>query len=264
MASGWALALKNLFFPVFCKQCGVWLLTEESGFFCPTCWEMSPRVKRPFCTICGRPHKGAVGFGTLHNFPCADCRDAKRRYFDRMYGAAVYADSLETAIKLLKFSNRKCLAVPIAGAMAAFAEQEMELDTYDLLTPVPLHRVRQRARGYNQSLLLARELEGTFAPAVVTECLARVRPTHVQSRIRDPKARRANVKGAFAVKEGADVAGKRILLIDDVITTSGTVSECARVLKRAKAARVDILAAALAIPHRDLVERVSQQTEGVV
>jgi ComF family protein len=263
MAGGWALALKNLFFPVFCKQCGVWLLTEENGFFCPTCWEMSPRVARPFCTICGRPHKGAVGFGTLHNFPCADCRDKNRRPFGRIYGAAVYAESLETAIKLFKFHSRKRLAVSIAGVMAEFAEREMELDAYDLLVPVPLHRVRQRERGYNQSLLLARELEGMFAPAVVRECLVRVRPTHVQSRIRDPKARRANVKGAFAVNEGADVAGKRILLIDDVITTSGTVSECATVLKKAKAASVDIFASALAVPHRDLVERIVTRTEGV-
>lgn len=263
MAGDWALALKNLLFPIFCKQCGAWLVTEENRFFCPTCWERSPRVARPFCTICGRPHKGAVGFGTLHNFPCAECRDRKRRPYGRMYGAAVYADALETGIKLFKFHNRPRLADAIGAVMADFAEREMELDAYDLLVPVPLHRVRQRERGYNQSLLLAHVIAPAFAPAAVAECLERVRPTHVQSRIRDPKARRANVQGAFAVKEGATIKGKRILLVDDVVTTSGTVSECATVLKRAGAAAVDIFAAALAVPHRDLRETSATRTEGV-
>jgi ComF family protein len=204
-----------------------------------------------------------VGFGTLLNFPCADCREKKRRPYGRIYGAAIYAESLETAVKLFKFYDRRRLAGPIGEVMADFAEREMELDAYDLLVPVPLHPVRERERGYNQSLLLARKIVAVFSPALVDECLVRVRPTHVQSRIRDPKARRANVKGAFAVKDGAVVSGKRVLLIDDVITTSGTVSECAAVLKRAGATAVDVYAAALAVPHRDLVERAAIRSKGV-
>jgi len=239
-----ALDIKNLIFPIFCKSFGRRLLTEENGFFCPTCWERSPRVERPFCTVCGKPHPGMVGYGSRGNFACAQCREAGARPFRRVYGAARYEDAVAEAIKLLKFSGKRRLAAPLAEMMAEFAENEIECADYDFLIPVPLHKVRQRARGFNQSQLIAQALLPMFPNAQLDESLRRIRPTRVQSRLKDAAARRANIVGAFAV-EGDRLAGKTVLLIDDVVTTGGTIEECAKALRRADVAVVDVFAAAL-------------------
>ncbi len=242
----WTLAVKNLLLPQYCRQCGVRLLTEENNFFCPTCWEMSPAIERPFCTGCGRPHPAMVGLGTRSNFPCANCRDKPNRYIRRTYGAMRYDGAVEEAIKLFKFNGRERLAGPLGALLVDFARREMECGDYDLLVPVPLHKVRQRARGYNQSEWLAREGLAAFPGARLDTSLARIRPTRTQSRLHG-KARQSNVRGAFAVS-GDSVAGRRILLVDDVVTSGGTVTECARALIRAGAASVDVLAVALATP----------------
>jgi len=244
MLASWVLTLKNVLLPMFCKQCGERILTEENTCFCPACWEQSPRVTRPFCTICGRPHTGAVGFGTTSNFPCADCRAAPAPPFHRTYGAAPYQDAVQMAIKLFKFNDRRTLAKPLGAIMVDFAQAEIPVDQYDLLVPVPLHRVRRRERGFNQSELLARELLPIFPNARLDLSLYRIRPTRVQSLTATPAQRKANIAGAFAV-QGDGLKGKTVLLIDDVVTTGVTTGECARALARAGAANVDVFAAAL-------------------
>jgi ComF family protein len=241
----WWLDLKNLFLPVFCRQCAARLMTEENGFFCPTCWEGSPRIERPFCTGCGKPHEAAVGIATRSNFPCAECRTKPNRHVRRIYGAAVYDGPIAEAVKLLKFSDRQRLAGPLADAMAEFAACEMDSAQYTALVPVPLHHVRERERGFNQSLLLAQHLQAVFPNALLDLSLMRIRPTRTQSRLK-AEERAANVRGAFAVEGGA-LQGKTVLLIDDVVTTGGTITECARALKRAGAVEVDVFAAALAV-----------------
>ncbi|HNT87705.1 MAG TPA: ComF family protein, partial [Candidatus Hydrogenedentes bacterium] len=217
--------------PIYCQQCGLRLLTEENTLFCPTCWEMSPRIARPFCTLCGRPHPGAVGFGTRSNFPCAACRERPNRHIRRLFGAAYYDAAIAETIKRFKFRDRPHLAGSLGQLLVEFAEREMERDRYDLVVPVPLHRVRHRLRGYNQSFLLAERVLPVFPRARLDTSLKRIRPTRTQSRL-DEKQRRANVRGAFAVL-GDACGGKRVLLVDDVVTTNSTVTECAATLRRA-------------------------------
>jgi competence protein ComFC len=243
-AGGWGLTLKNLFLPIFCKQCGVRLLTEENGFFCPDCWESSPKIERPFCIKCGRPHERMVGLGERSNFPCAECRDRPNPHIRQIVAPALYASVVETAIKLLKFNGRERLAGPLAEWMRETALQELNPDEYDLVTPVPLHKVRRRERGFNQSELLARGVLPIFPNARLDMSLSRIRPTRTQSRLTGPE-RGTNVRGAFAVI-GPDLGNAKVLLVDDVVTTSETVTECAAALRRAGAYRVDVLAAALA------------------
>lgn len=246
----WQLALQNLVWPEFCRACGVQLLTGENGYFCPACWERSPSVRRPFCTGCGRPHAEMRGFGAQENYPCADCRTKPVPEVGRIFGAMRYEDAVADAIKLLKFHGKTRLASCLAERMADFAAAEIEVGLYDDLVPVPLHTVRQRARGFNQSRLLAERLLPDFSNARLNECLKRIRPTRTQSRL-TPEQRRNNVRGAFAVMDDS-IQGRRILLIDDVVTTAGTVVECARVLRLAGAAQVDVFAAAISAPKTKL------------
>ena len=250
----WALALRNFFLPVYCRACQARMLTEENGFFCPECWASAPWVEPPLCTLCGRPHQRMIALGNAPDFPCAHCREKPNKHIDRVYGVARYHGVIMEAVRLFKFRGRRRLAIPMGAAMAEFAAARMPVDDYDLIVPVPLHRVRLRHRGFNQSLLLAEQILPVFPVAQIDQSLQRIRPTRVQSRLKGPADRAANVRGAFAVV-GDAVKGKTVLLIDDVVTTSGTVTEGARMLKRAGAKRVDVFTAALAyagLHHDDM------------
>ena len=244
----WSLAAKNLFFPIFCQECGRRLLTDENGYFCATCWELAPRIQRPFCTVCGRPHRAAVGLGTRSNFRCGQCFTVgEDRPVRRTYGAARYEGVMEDAIKLFKFHGKQRLAGPLGELMREFAAQELEGERYSMLTPVPLHAVRERERGYNQARLLAEAAVPAFPNAEVVCALRRTRPTRVQSTIHDPRERRRNIEGAFEINPSAPSPSGHVLLIDDVVTTGFTVAENARVLLEAGAETVDVFAPALAV-----------------
>ena len=252
-AAEWTLTVKNVFFPIFCQQCGLRLLTEENGYFCPTCWESSPRIERPFCPVCGKPHPAAVGLGTRSNFRCGPCStQAKPGPCGRVLGAARYDGAVQLAVKLLKFHDKPRLARPLGALMREQAERELDCAEYDCLVPVPLHRVRRRDRGFNQAELLAAEILPAFPNAVLDTSLERTRPTRVQSRLHSEKERWDSVRGAFGLARAASLKGKRVLLVDDVVTTGATIHECATVLKKGGAAIVHVLAAALAVPddHR--------------
>lgn len=241
---GWQLALKNLILPQFCKRCGVRLHTEENGYYCPHCWESSPRVERPWCPGCARPHPRAVGLMQRANFFCADCRARKESPLAAVSAPALYDGAIGDAIKRLKFGKRVRLARPLGELLRDWAAEECAHRVPDLVVPVPLHRVRRRERGFNQAELLAMETLPALPGAALASALIRVRPTRAQSRL-ERAARAANVRGAFAVT-GPDLTGKTVLLVDDVITTGGTLLECARALRRAGAVRVDALTAAVA------------------
>jgi ComF family protein len=152
-----------------------------------------------------------------------------------------YDDSSRQLVLALKHGDRLHLAPTLAQWMRrAGAELLAEAD---LLVPVPLHWTRLFARRHNQAAVLALAIAKAGGPTVSAGCLIRRRRTPSQGR-KSAVARQRNVAGAFALRHPATIAGKRIVLVDDVFTTGATVEECARVLKRAGAARVDVLAVA--------------------
>jgi ComF family protein len=193
-----------------------------------------------------------VGFGELNNFKCKTCRERGSKDFDSLYATVVYEGAAEDAVKRLKFHRKKPLAKLMGEEMVEFARNEMELEQYELVQAVPLHPIRKRERGYNQAELLAAQLANHCATLQLANSLQRIRPTRVQSRISDPKLRRTNMAGAFAVNPSINLNDKTVLLIDDVVTTGGTVSECAKALKRAGAAKVDVLTFSVPIPDQDV------------
>ena len=242
-AGDWGLALKNLLFPVFCQSCGERLLTDENGYFCARCWESSPLVEHPVCPRCGRPHETMLGVVLPNDFLCADCRETPNPHIRHVFSPARFEGSIETAIKLLKFHQRCRLAGPLGLLLSEYIQKEMDVSVYDLVLPVPLHSVRERSRGFNQSRLLVDEILPLFSQSKTDASLQRIRPTKTQSTLPGDQ-RKANIRGAFAVL-GDGCKGKSILLVDDVITTGGTVTECARVLRRAGALHVDVLTVAV-------------------
>ncbi|VUZ84950.1 DNA utilization protein GntX [Candidatus Methylomirabilis lanthanidiphila] len=146
--------------------------------------------------------------------------------------------TMRQAILLLKYGGRRTLGRHLGRLMVETAGRLLDPREFDLLIPVPLHRRRERARGFNQATLLAREVGRGFGLDVDGRVLKRVRATEAQSGGR--REREDNVKGAFAVTRPDRVKDKKLLLIDDVFTTGATAGECARTLLTAGAAEVGV------------------------
>ncbi|HXE75246.1 MAG TPA: ComF family protein [Candidatus Xenobia bacterium] len=165
---------------------------------------------------------------------CGACRQGET-IFDRLRSFGTYDAELRQLIVLLKYNRLRPLAKLLGGWLAAVVQQNPDLAEVDALVPVPLYPKRQRARGYNQAELLARELAKWTRLPVEPGALQRIKDTPSQTGL-TPAQRVENVRGAFAARSKLDL--RRILLLDDVCTTGATLNACARVLKHAGAEEV--------------------------
>jgi len=243
----WKLAIKNILLPCYCIKCGERLITEENLYFCPKCWSNLTYTERPFCSICGVQHPITVGFGTRSNFPCIECRKNPNKYIESIQSPLQYRDMTREVILLFKFYKEKGLAKPFGEILRTWVREEMDTIKFDLIIPVPLHPFRLKRRGFNQSLLLAKEVLPCFPDAELSQTLIRTKPTRSQSTL-SAKERKENIKDAFEVKEPEVVRNKKILLIDDLVTSGATVTECAKTLKKCGAQSVFVLSLARAHP----------------
>ncbi len=191
------------------------------------------------CDRCQRPLSAAV-LASNELALCGPCRQGETD-LDRLRSFGAYDAELRALIVLLKYNGVEPLARLLAGWLALVISQQPELAQVDALVPVPLHRRRQRARGFNQAELVARELSRWTKLPVEPRWLRRIKDTPSQTGL-TPAQREENVRGAFATERKLDSA--RILLLDDVCTTGATLSACARALKQAGAAQVNAVTVA--------------------
>jgi ComF family protein len=202
---------------------------------CAACWRTLSFIAPPFCPRLGIPFAFDPGPGVLSLPAIAD-----PPAYARARAALRYDDVARTLVHQLKYHDRTDLA-PTMGRWMARAGQEL-LEDADILVPVPLHWRRGFSRRFNQSGALARAISRVSGVPVARDALRRVRPTEHQIGL--SRAERAsNVAGAFQVPPArrAMIHGRRIVLVDDVLTSGATTDACARALLRAKAAQVDVL-----------------------
>ncbi len=229
-------AVLDLVLPPLCPVTGEPI--AEAGVLSPAAWERIRFIDAPFCARCGAPF--AIDYG--EGAECGACL-ASPPAFDSARAAIVYDDNSHGLVVALKHADRTELA-PMFGKWLVRAGRALGR-AESVLVPAPLHWRRLAARRFNQAALVgsfaAAELGVRYAPRL----LVRTRATPPQKHLSEA-ARRRNVAGAFAVNEDfrADVEGKPVILVDDVLTTGATLSACSRVLKRAGAARVDALVVA--------------------
>jgi ComF family protein len=202
---------------------------------CAACWAQLSFIAPPFCPKLGIPFVYDPGPGLLSMQAIAD-----PPAYVRARAAVRYDEVAKTLVHALKYQDRTDLA-PTMGRWMARAGQEL-LDEADCLVPVPLHWRRGWSRRYNQSGALARVISLHSGVTVAGNALRRVRPTRQQIGL-SRSERETNVQGAFKVAEDrkADIQGRRVVLVDDVLTSGATTDACARALLRAKAAQVDVL-----------------------
>ncbi len=203
---------------------------------CAECWSKLSFIAPPYCPRLGIPFAHDPGPDVLSMQAIADppaCRRAR--------AAARYDEVAKTLVHALKYQDRTDLA-PIMGRWMARAGREL-LGDADLLAPVPLHWRRAWSRRYNQSGALAQAIVRHSGVAVARDALRRVRLTQQQVGLSRRQRASNDVQGAFRVAPNqiAEVHGRHVALIDDVLTSGATADACARALLRAKAAQVDVL-----------------------
>ena len=231
-------ALLDLLCPPRCLLCGAFTDGDHGQGFCTSCRQELPPLPESHCLICGRPFETTIG--SVHT--CGRCLQKKPAY-ERAGSAGLYEGLLRQAIHRFKYEGRTELARPLAALMAERLEPPFLPPAAELILPIPLHRRRLKARGYNQALLLARALFQPWQDRLRPDLLRRSKWTEPQVNLKGPERRR-NVRQAFSLTDPALVRGRSVMLVDDVFTTGATVEECARVLKRAQASSVLVLTVA--------------------
>ena len=215
-----------------CIVCSRELAKPTRYRICNSCYAKLEVIGDRACLKCGKMLFGEEQY-------CLDCQNHEKE-FDRAIAPLCYSGAAASTIMNLKFHGKKYLAEPMAKWMTdRFLETGL---LADVVIPIPLHPRRKKERGFNQSELLAKEIaEGLHLPLDVSSA-ERVKDTLVSSKLEGGrKAREENMKDAFAVKDDSAIRGKRILLIDDVLTTGTTANELSKELRKAGARKIYVL-----------------------
>ena len=231
-----------------CIFCGKELYTANRLGTCDACLAALPLVGNAFCLKCGKPilpqgsempapisddYDPSVAGQTLYSGYCPTCRNHERG-FDSVRSAFAYVGQVRHVVYRLKYGNARYLAPYLSAYMAdTYFDEPVEVD---MVVAVPLHAKRKRERGYNQAALLAEQLANRLNLPYLPDGLTKVRVTHTQTNL-SFRERQDNLQGAFACGNPA-VQGKRVLVVDDVLTTGATMTEAARALRKAGAVHV--------------------------
>jgi len=229
--------LLDWIFPPRCLHCRRFL--KQNIFLCEACAQEWPSLSPPFCSVCARPFHSAES----ENHVCGECLTAPK-FCARVIAAGIYRGVLHDMMIRFKYRAKEEFSRYLGGKMVA-AIAAVPDSVPDLIVPAPLHPARLRERGYNQANLLAREIGRVLRLPVDSFCVRKVKKTLPQAELRGDE-RRKNLAGAFELKRPEKIAGKDILLVDDVYTTGTTVETLAELLLKKGARKVEALVLARA------------------
>lgn len=226
-----------LVYPQSCQVCGDSVESQSFGIACEKCWQQTQLFTGTeiLCWKCGLPSKGSIADDKREQVRCRRCDDDA---FTAARACGIYEGGLRASILSLKREQH------LAGALQQLivdTQRRYPLSEASRIVAVPLHPEREKARGFNQAALIARELSAATSLPLDEVSLVRTHHTNRHRAGMDWKGRRESVADAFRVMYPALIAGERVLLVDDVFTTGATVSACAKTLLDAGAAEVFVL-----------------------
>ena len=233
--------LLDCLYPPRCRFCKKSTSGEDEGCFCMGCQREIQLISHPLCVTCGRPFLDAAG----EDHECGACL-ARSPLFSQARAWACYPREgdekhpLRQVLQQFKYGRKVSLGKPLGALMARAGRDDFRGISLDAIVPVPLHRRRLRWRGFNQSVILGREVARLWGVFMDPFILSRTKETAPQTELPEDERRR-NVRAAFAVNPMKPIAGKSLLLVDDVYTSGATVNECSRTLLRAGAKKVYVL-----------------------
>ena len=228
----WGNALLGFVYPEACQICHAQRATPAEGYVCAACWQDVRFIKPPFCERCGLPYAGEITTA----FECGNCRDVKL-YFRGARSAVAAQGVVLEAIHHYKYQRALWFEPFLADLLLRAALPELRAESWDIVVPIPLHRLKERDREFNQAERLGRHLAAALGIRQRTDLVERVLPTVTQTRL-DRAERAGNVHRAFAARRGARLQGEKVILLDDVFTTGATTNACARVLRSLGAGEV--------------------------
>ncbi len=241
MIKAWFDNFLEWMYPPKCLLCRELLPLEKSARdLCNRCSENLPWIQGEVCQQCGTP------LNTDEQTRCGRCKQSPF-VFDKAVCVFIYKDVRQT-IKHFKFQGCKYDAIGLGKIMGKYLKTFYPhlLEKVEYLIPVPMHEKKQRKREFNQSTLLAKEIEKQIGIPCMEDCLLRTKNTAPQSSL-NPAQRRSNIQGAFHLKDGKRLQGKNVLLVDDIFTTGATVNECTATLYQAGTEKVTVFCLAIAV-----------------
>lgn len=210
----------NFLFPKFCLFCG-----KEKSYLCAKCFSKIAIFSSPFCPYCKlRSPDGKI---------CGKCKKSLTVFIS----ASPYSDdNIRKIIETFKYKFVKELANPLALLLLKFIHQNPEIEFFKnpldfLILPIPLHKRKQRERGFNQAEEIGKEISPLLKIPIRTDILFRKKYTSSQTKIKDRKEKEKNVKNVFKVRNPEEIKNKKIILLDDVSTSSATMESAAKSLK---------------------------------
>ena len=226
----------NLFFPPrcgFCSEIMRWSKNEED-LLCADCLKQISFIDSEGCTYCGK--------NLDEKRECSCRQDGQKRYYSKAYSACEYSGIIRQKLLDLKFSGRKELFKIFAQLIIRKLQMTNEKN-FDIIISVPMHETSLKKRGYNQSELMAGYIASNYSIKLVVNNLVKTRETFTQSML-DKRDRVQNLRDAFKIISKKELAGKKILLVDDILTTGSTVNECSKILMESGAKEVIVVTAA--------------------
>ena len=227
-------AFIDLFFPRICFSCEIRLLEEEK-ILCSDC-EDSLQFLTGICEICGSPENPSA---------CPVC-NSNEFVFDKARSIFFFNATVQNLIHELKYNEMKRIAKYLEEYVSKYLSIFQPFENIDIIAPVPLHKVKKRARGFNQAEFLSKEISRHMNWVHISNLVLRNRFTDTQTKL-DRKQRQENVSDAFIINTKFEIKDKNILIVDDVFTTGSTVNSICKLLKKNHADRIYVLTIARAL-----------------